>query len=94
MVGQEMIMHHIYDGACIESISWSEQLLECFIDRVFIGICIDGPMDSDALLDARAVIEFFLPLHKIGNHITHQDFRVVVGEICVGEIIHYTGCRL
>jgi hypothetical protein len=40
-------------------------------------------MDGDALLDARAIIELFLPLHKIGNHISHQDFRVIVGEICV-----------
>src|SRR5689334_10511428 len=88
-----MVVDDVYKGTAVEAIILPEKF-SCELCRFMrVGKCINGPVKSDPLLDARRIIEFFLSFYEITGKVPHQDLFISEGKPGVGKIIHASKVR-
>lgn len=55
---------------------------------------VNGPVKPDASLYTGGVVKFFFTFNIIADEIAYQNFMMIEGKICVGQIIDKTGFKI
>ena len=83
VVGQEMIINDIGQGAGIKAVIGAEKGLGLPGNGVSVRKIIDSAVQGNPLLDVFRVVEFFLSLDKVADHIARQDSRIAERKVCM-----------
>ena len=84
-----MIVHHIGKCAAVQAVLRPEKRFQFFGGSMCISIIIYLPVQPYPFLNSGWIIKLFLSFNIIADHITNQNFGLIEGKICMGQVIHY-----